>query len=118
MNKPTNIDQYISNFPVERQELLEQIRQTIKDAVPFAEETISYGMPAFKYKTISIWFAGYKNHIGLYPMYGMDEFEDEMAIYKGKGTKDTLQFSYDKPLPLDLITKLAKYKFAKLADEI
>lgn len=113
MDKPQNVDQYISGFPKDRQMLLEQIRTTIKNAVPFAEETISYGMPAFKLNSVSVWFAAYKNHIGLYPMYGMDKFRDEMEIYKGKGTKDTLQFPYDKPLPLELIARLVKYKFEK-----
>ena len=47
----------------------------------------------------------------------MHKFEDEMAIYKGKGTKDTLQFSYNKPLPLELITKLVKYTFTKKKNE-
>ena len=46
-------------------------------------------------------------------MYGMEEFRDEMEIYKGKGTKDTLQFPYDKPLPLELVARLVKYKFEK-----
>lgn len=48
MDKPKSIDEYISGFTKDRQVLLEQIRATIKNAVPFAEETISYGMPAFK----------------------------------------------------------------------
>ncbi|HEY1061505.1 MAG TPA: DUF1801 domain-containing protein [Daejeonella sp.] len=113
MDKPISIDQYISRFPKDKQVLLEQIRTTIKKAVPFAEETFSYGMPAFKLNSVSVWFAAYKNHIGLYPMYGMEEFRDEMEIYKGKGTKDTLQFPYDKPLPLELVARLVKYKFEK-----
>jgi len=113
MDKPKNIDQYIAGFPKDRQILLEEIRKTIKNAVPLAEETFSYGMPAFKINSVSVWFAAYKNHIGLYPMYGMEKFRDEMEIYKGKGTKDTLQFPYDKPLPLELIARLVKYKFEK-----
>jgi uncharacterized protein YdhG (YjbR/CyaY superfamily) len=113
MDKPTSIDQYISGFPKDKQVLLEQIRTAIKNSAPFAEETISYGMPAFKSNSVSVWFAAYKNHIGLYPMYGMEKFRDEMEIYKGKGTKDTLQFPFDKPLPLELIARLVKYKFEK-----
>ena len=113
MDKPISIDQYISGFPKDRQVLLEQIRTTIKKAVPFAEETISYGMPAFKLNSVSVCFAAYKNHIGPSPMYGMEKFRDEMEIYKGKGTKDTLQFPYDKPLPLELIARLVKHKFEK-----
>lgn len=113
MDKPKNIDQYIAGFPKDRQILLEEIRKAIKIAVPLAEETFSYGMPAFKINSVSVWFAAYKNHIGLYPMYGMEKFRDEMEIYKGKGTKDTLQFPYNKPLPLELIAKLVIHKFEK-----
>ena len=43
----------------------------------------------------------------------MEKLSDEMEIYKGKGTKDTLQFSYNQPLPLELIARLVKYKFEK-----
>jgi uncharacterized protein YdhG (YjbR/CyaY superfamily) len=113
MDKPKNIDQYIAGFPKDRQILLEEIRKTIKNAVPLAEETFSYGMPAFKINSVSVWFAAYKNHIGLYPMYGMEKFRDEMEFFKGRGTKDTLQFPYNKPLPLELIAKLVIHKFEK-----
>ena len=65
--KPANIDAYISVFPEEIQKILGQVRLTVRKAAPGAEETISYGMPAFRYKgRIIIYFAGYKNHIGIY----------------------------------------------------
>ena len=108
--KPVNIDEYIDGFPKETQALLEKIRTTIKQAVPEATETISYGMPAFKLNDKAVWFAAFKNHIGLYPMYEIDKFKDEMDMYKGKGTKDTLHFLYDQTLPLELISNIVKYK--------
>ncbi len=108
--KPANIDEYIAGLPKEKQALLEKIRTTIKQAVPEATETISYGMPAFKLNDKAVWFAAYKKHIGLYPMYGIDNFKDEMEMYKGKGTKDTLQFPYGQTLPLELISNIVKYK--------
>ncbi|HKZ66036.1 MAG TPA: DUF1801 domain-containing protein, partial [Chitinophagaceae bacterium] len=83
---------------------------TIKNTVPDAEETISYAIPAFNLnKTYLVYFAGYKNHISLYPApTGNETFEKEIAAYKsGKGT---LQFPLDKPLPLSLITKIVKYR--------
>ena len=113
MDKPTTIDQYISGFPEDIQERLEQVRQAIRDAVPFAGEKISYGIPSFKFMSVSVWYAGYKNHIGLYPMYGMEKFAEEIEAYRGKGTKSTLQFGHNKPLPLDLIAKLVRHKFEK-----
>jgi uncharacterized protein YdhG (YjbR/CyaY superfamily) len=108
--KPADIDAYIAAFPEERQVFLEQIRAIIHEAVPEAEEGISYGMPVFKLNGQSVWFAAYKNHIGLYPMYGMAIFEEEMTPFKGVGTKDALHFPYNLPLPSALIAKLVTYK--------
>lgn len=108
--KPANIDAYIAAYPEERQVFLTQIREAIKEAVPEAVEAISYGMPAFKLNGQSVWFAAYKHHIGLYPMYGMAIFEEEMRPFRGVGTKDALHFQYNQPLPLALIIKLVVYK--------
>jgi uncharacterized protein YdhG (YjbR/CyaY superfamily) len=60
MIKPADIDQYISGFPKETQQLLQQIRTAIKKAAPKAEEVISYGMPGFKLNGMLVWFAGIK----------------------------------------------------------
>ena len=111
--KPADIDAYIAAYPEERQVFLKQIRATIKEAVPKAEEAISYGIPAFKWQGQSVWFAAYKNHIGLYPMYGMGVFEEEMTPFRGIGTKDALHFPYTQPLPLAFIAKIVKYKLVK-----
>ena len=108
--KPASIDEYIAGFPKETKKILEQVRTTIKNTVPDAEETISYAIPAFTLnKTYLVYFAGYKNHISLYPApTGNDVFEKEMAGYKsGKGT---VQFPLDKSLPINLIIKIVKYR--------
>ena len=109
--KPKDIDEYIARFPPETQEVLEQIRATIKKVVPDAEETISYGIPTFNLNgTYLIYFAAYKKHIGFYPVpSGIDEIDKELASYKTSG-KGTVQFPLNKPMPLDLIIKLVKFK--------
>ncbi|HBO74444.1 MAG TPA: hypothetical protein DD653_07110, partial [Marinilabiliales bacterium] len=61
------VDTYISAFPPEVQALLEQVRATIKQNAPDAEEIISYQMPTYVYHGNLVYFAGYKNHIGFYP---------------------------------------------------
>lgn len=107
--KATSIDEYIAGFPKETQKLLQQIRAMIKNTVPAAEETISYAIPTFTLNnTYLIYFAGYKNHISIYPVpTGNAAFEKEIAGYKsGKGTA---QFSLEKPLPVNLIIKIIKY---------
>lgn len=108
--KAASIDEYIAGFPEETQKMLQQIRATIKSAAPSAEETISYAIPAFNVNdSYLVYMAGYKNHISLYPAPSGDEaFEKEMAAYRaGKGT---VQFPLDKPLPLNLIKKIVKYR--------
>ena len=104
-----DIDDYISIQTPEVRILLEQMRQTIQKAAPEAEEVISYNMPAFKQKKVLVYFAAYKNHIGFYATpNGHSEFKEELSVYKqGKGS---VQFPLSKPLPLDLITKIVKFR--------
>ncbi len=108
--KLQNHQAYIEQFPLQVQQILMQIRETIKKVAPQAEETIRYGMPAFRINQQHLYFAAYKHHIGLYPMYGMEELEEELAGYRGKDTKDAIHFSYTKPLPLELIEKIVVVK--------
>jgi uncharacterized protein YdhG (YjbR/CyaY superfamily) len=102
-------DQYIIGFPEHTQKLLQQLRLTIKKAAPDAEEVISYSMPAYKYHGMLVYFAGYQKHIGFYPMpAGIAAFKDELSIYKN--AKGSVQFPLDKPLPINLITRIVKFR--------
>ena len=109
--KPKDIDEYISRYPPETQEILEQIRATIKKVVPQAEETISYGIPTFNLNgTYLIYFAAFKKHIGVYPVpRTIDQIDKKFSAYKTSG-KGTVQFPLNKPIPLNLITKLVRFK--------
>ena len=114
--KPGNVDDYISDFPEDIQSILQKIRTTIRKAAPEALEMISYGIPAFKFQGKPlVYFAAFKNHIGFYPTpTGIDEFEKELSVYKqGKGS---VQFPIDKPMPLKLIDKIAKYRMNKILE--
>jgi len=105
----STIDKYISTFPKDVQKKLESIRQTIKKSAPGAEETISYQIPAFKLNGPLIYFAGFKNHVSLYPApRAAAEFKKELSEYKGG--KGTVQFPLDKPIPLSLIRRIVKYR--------
>lgn len=104
-----NIDEYISAFPTEVQELLHQVRDAVRKAAPKAQETISYFMPTFKFNGTLVHFAGYKNHIGFYPgPSGIDAFRNELSKYKT--SKGAVQFPLDQPLPLPLISKIVKLR--------
>jgi uncharacterized protein YdhG (YjbR/CyaY superfamily) len=108
--KATNVDDYVAGFPKETQKVLEQIRATIKKALSDSEETISYAIPTFKQKGKPvIYFAGYKNHVSIYPAPRENEaFKKELSAYKGG--KGTVQFPLDKPIPSSLITKIVKFR--------
>jgi uncharacterized protein YdhG (YjbR/CyaY superfamily) len=93
---------------------MENLRTNIRATAPEAVEKISYGIPTFTLNdTYLIYFAGWKNHISIYPIpAGNEAFNKEVARYMaGKGT---LQFSYDKPLPYDLITKIVELRVAEV----
>jgi uncharacterized protein YdhG (YjbR/CyaY superfamily) len=103
------VDKYISTFPEDVQALLQQVRATIQAAAAEAEETIKYAIPTFVLHGNLVHYAAFKNHIGFYPIpSGMEKFRKELSPYKqGKGS---VQFPLDQPMPLDLITKIVKYR--------
>jgi uncharacterized protein YdhG (YjbR/CyaY superfamily) len=115
--KADNIDEYIAAFPKETQQVLRQIRTTIRRAAPGAEETISYAIPCFNLEGhYLIYFAGYKKHVSVYPAPRGDKaFKEELAQYKGG--KGTVQFPLDKPIPYDLITRMVKFKIKQRQEE-
>jgi uncharacterized protein YdhG (YjbR/CyaY superfamily) len=106
---PKDIDDYIDRFQKEVQQLLSQMRRTIHKAAPKATETISYGMPAFALNGMLVWFAAHKGHIGFYPKASaMAAFKKELSGYKN--SKGAVQFPFDEPLPLALITRMVKFR--------
>ena len=104
-----DIDSYIAYQLKEIQSILKDLKAAIIEAAPQSEEVISYGMPAFKLYGMLVYFAGYKKHIGFYPTAsGISAFKKELSIYKN--AKGSVQFPLDKPLPLDLIKKIVKFR--------
>jgi len=112
MNKAENINDYIATFPADVQKLLEKVRKAVQKAAPKSKEVISYGMPAFEQNGKLVYFAGYKNHIGFYPTSsGIANFQKEIQGFKN--SKGAIQFPLDKPLPVDLITQIVKFRVAE-----
>jgi uncharacterized protein YdhG (YjbR/CyaY superfamily) len=107
---PKNIDEYIAMVPEHVQEILIKLRDTIRKAAPEAEEVISYGMPAFKFKgAILVYFAAQKAHIGFYPTAsGIENFKNELTPYQW--SKGAVQFPLDKPLPYELINRMVAFR--------
>ncbi len=109
MNNYKNIDEYISLFPAVVQQILQELRQAIRDLVPEAEETINYGIPTFRLQGNLVHFAAYKNHIGFYPgAAGIESFKDKLSAYKL--SKGTVQFPIGEPIPYDLIREIVLYR--------
>lgn len=114
MKTVKTVDEYIKTFPKETRAILEKLRATIQDAVPDASEVISYQMPTFKLNGKAlVHFAAWKNHIGFYATpSGNTAFQKELSAYKG--AKGSVQFPLNKPIPFDLIKKIAKYRMKEV----
>jgi len=112
MNNSTDIDAYISGFPESIQKLLQEVRSTVKQAAPQATEVISYGMPAFKQDGMLVYFAAFKKHIGFYPIpSGITAFQEELSAFRC--TKGSVHFPLDKPLPVELISRIVTYRLSE-----
>lgn len=111
---PKNIDEYIGNFPPDVQKILEKIRALIKKTARGAEESISYGIPAFKQAgNVVLYFAAFKKHVSVYPApRGAAEFKAELKEYAGG--KGTVQFPLNESIPYDLIRRIVKFRCAGL----
>ena len=107
----TSVHEYIAAQPEAVQRILEQVRSTIRKAVPEAEEVISYKIPAYKLRgTVMLYFAGWKRHYSLYPANDrvVAEFKDELAPYVI--SKGTIRFPLAEPVPVKLIERIAKFR--------
>lgn len=106
---PENFEDYLDRFRKDVQQRLKQMRLTIKKAAPQSKETISYGIPAFTLNGMLVWFAAFKNHIGFYPRTSaIAAFKKELSAYKG--AKGSVQFPFDKPLPLPLVSRIVRFR--------
>jgi uncharacterized protein YdhG (YjbR/CyaY superfamily) len=110
--RPTTIDEYISQYPEDVQPILGKIRAVIKKSAPGAAKKTSYQMPAFYLNGILVWFAAHKHHIGFYPTgSGIEAFKREVSAYKG--AKGSVPFPLDKPIPYGLISKIVRFRVAE-----
>jgi uncharacterized protein YdhG (YjbR/CyaY superfamily) len=106
------IDEYIARQPENVQQILRTIRAAIKEAAPQVEEKISYNMPGFfLHGAALVWIGAFNRHIGLYPRTaGMKSIEGLSAC---KGTKGSVHFLLEKPIPYDLIREIVKVRMVE-----
>lgn len=111
-----SIDEYISNFPPNVQEILTTLRKVIKESAPDAKERISWQMPTFALHGNLVHFAAHKKHIGLYPgASGIEVFKNKLSEYKS--SKGAVQFPIERPLPYELISEIVRYRVAENTKE-
>jgi uncharacterized protein YdhG (YjbR/CyaY superfamily) len=100
-----SIDEYIAASPPPVRPILKEIRRTVRNAAPEAEELISYRMPAFRLNGILVYFAAFTNHIGVFPPVSGDaKLAAALAPYAGP--KGNLKFPLDRPIPYNLIKRI------------
>ena len=111
--RPETVNQYIAAVPEPARARLKEMRTVIRACMPAdAEETISYGIPAFRRKRVLVWYAAFSDHCSLFPTASViAKFGDELKDYKV--AKGTVQFPLGKRLPVSLITKLVKARLAE-----
>ena len=107
--KPNDIDEYIAASARAVRPILKEIRRVIRGAAPSAEEVISYRMPAFRQNGILIYFAAFKNHIGVFPPVSGDPRLDK-ALEPYRGPKGNLRFPLDTPIPYALIGRIVRLR--------
>ena len=109
LKKSNDVDGYIASFPKDVRALLTKVRRTIRAAAPDSSEVISYNIPAYRQDGMLVYFAGFRNHIGLYPpVRGNQALQKAVAKYAGP--KGNLRFPFDEPLPLGLIARIVRHK--------
>lgn len=114
VGKANSVNEYIAQFPLSTQKVLNKIRKLILKNAIQAEESLSYGIPAYKLDNKPlIYFAAYEKHIGLYATpSGHKEFEKELKKYKqGKGS---VQFQLNEKIPYELITRIVRFRVGSL----
>jgi uncharacterized protein YdhG (YjbR/CyaY superfamily) len=107
-SSPANVDEYVAATPEPARAMLSKMRAAIRSALPAeATEVISYRMPAFRLNKVLVWYAAFRDHCSLFPTGAvLTQYQTELAAYKT--SKGTVQFPFDKPLPLSLIKKVVK----------
>jgi uncharacterized protein YdhG (YjbR/CyaY superfamily) len=114
--KPKTVNEYINIAPKEARRKLRNMRACLRKAAPKAEESLKWGMPAFSHKRILFTYAGFRYHIGFYPTpSAVRAFAKDLSNFKT--AKGSIQFPLDKPLPLPLIRKIARFRVKEERDK-
>jgi uncharacterized protein YdhG (YjbR/CyaY superfamily) len=109
VTKSAAVDAYIAGFPAAVRTRLTRIRRVIRAAAPKASEGMSYRIPAYRQHNIIVFFAGFQNHISLFPPV-RGNAALQRAVTKYANPKGNLRFPHDAPLPLPLIARIVRHQ--------
>lgn len=112
MKKFSTVDEYLAAQPKDARERLRTLRAVIRRAAPQAGEVISYNIPAFEWNGKLVWYAGFKNHIGLYPKTSaIEAFKQDLKGYKT--SKGAIQFPIEEPIPEALVQAIVRFRVSE-----
>jgi uncharacterized protein YdhG (YjbR/CyaY superfamily) len=113
-NIPKTVDEYLAAVPEPARSTLNKVRAAIRSVVPAETvEVISYGIPAFKFKKVLVWYAAFSDHCSLFPTASViEQFKEELKDYRV--SKGTIHYPVDKPLPATLLKKMVKARLAEI----
>jgi len=113
--KPQDIDEYVSQFPLETQQTLNALLTCLSEVVPEAEKELKWGVPAFTYRRVLFTVAAFKNHINFYPTPAtINTFNKELKPFST--TKSAIQLQLNEPLPIKLIREIANHRFKDVVE--
>ena len=105
----TEIDAYILLQPEKVRGILKKLQQTIRKAVPEAEELISYRMPAFRFHSMLVWFAAFSHHYSIFiPRHILNDFREELKPYELSKSGSGIKIPVDNAVPVKLLSKILK----------
>jgi uncharacterized protein YdhG (YjbR/CyaY superfamily) len=117
MRKFKTQSEYINSFPLPVRVMLNEMRRVILEEAPSAEQSISYGMAAFKIKRPLVYIAGFKNHVSFFPTSsGVEAFRSQLAKYKT--SKGTIQFQIGEKLPLSLLRRIVRFRLKETQNKM
>lgn len=116
MSDRQSVDDYLAALPEDTRHCLEDLRTTLRDLLPGAEETLSYGMPAFRLGRVVAGYGAFKSHCGLYPHSGtvLSRLAGEIAAGGFEHSKGAVTFRPDRPLPGALVSRIVSLRLEEI----
>jgi uncharacterized protein YdhG (YjbR/CyaY superfamily) len=114
--KPTSVEEYIERLPEIAQLKIKELRSILKSVAPEAKEGLKWGKPVFESESILFAYSAHKSHLSFIPTGpALKPFEKELTEFPTK--KDSVQFSFDNPIPENLIRKIAEYRKKEVVEK-